>query len=182
MQNMISKKIKKYLFSFVLLGLVGCSSPDFSDLTMYIEDTRKAQKGRIDPLPQFKPFGLYEYSASQHRDPFTTWIDESLSSDTVRQASQGPQPNFNRRKELLERFPLDALRMVGVLSRDEGQWAIVKAPDGMVYRVQEGNYIGQNHGKITTLQEDGISLTELLPDGLGGWQERAAALKLEDGA
>jgi len=182
MKIITDKKIKKYLSSFVLLGLVACSSPDITDLTVYIEETRKAQKGRIEPLPQFKPFGLYEYNANKYRDPFITWVDSSESRKTVTRISKGPQPNFNRRKELLEKFPLDALRMVGMLSRKEGQWAIVKAPDGMVYRVQKGNYIGQNHGKITLLQEEGISLTELLPDGLGGWQERAAGLRLEDGA
>lgn len=180
MQRMINFQINKTLYSLILLALMGCSVSDISDLTMYVEETRNAQKGRIEPLPQFKPFGLYEYNANRYRDPFTQWVDASQSHESVKRVSKGPQPNFNRRKELLEKFPLDALRMVGILSRNEGRWAIVKAPDGMVYRVQKGNYMGQNHGKIIVLKEEGLSLTELLPDGLGGWQERAAALILEN--
>ena len=172
---------RKLLYSLVWLGVVGCSTPDITDLTVFVEETRTAQKGRIEPLPQFKPFGLYEYSASKHRDPFSKWVDASQAQESINRVSKGPQPNLNRRKELLEKFPLDSLRMVGILSREDGKWAIVKAPDGMVYRVQEGNYIGQNHGKITLLKEEGISLQELLPDGLGGWQERGAALSLADG-
>ncbi len=160
--------------------LAACTNTDVSDLESFVEETRRSQKGRIDPLPQFKPFGTYEYSAGDYRDPFSPWEDINEAANERRGVSKGPQPDFDRRKELLENFPLDSLRMVGTLAQADGSWAIVKAPDGMVYRVREGNFLGQNHGKVLQLREEKIELRELVPDGLGGWQERSAFLTLVD--
>ena len=70
--------------------------------------------------------------------------------------------------------------MVGTLSQKNGVWAIIKAPDGLVYRVKRNNYLGQNYGRITKISEDKVELTEIVPDGLGGWQERSASLVLAD--
>ena len=70
--------------------------------------------------------------------------------------------------------------MVGTLSQKNGMWAIIKAPDGLVYRVTRNNYMGQNYGRITKISEDKVELTEIVPDGLGGWQERSASLVLAD--
>lgn len=163
-----------------VFGLTACSNADVKDLEQFVEETRAAQKGRIDPLPQFKPFETFVYSAVTMRAPFMPWRDETAESNRSNRTASGPQPDFNRRKELLEKFPLDSLRMVGTLAREDGQWAIVQAPDGMVYRVKEGNYLGQNHGKILKLGEQKLEVLELVPDGLGGWQERQAALALQE--
>ena len=87
---------------------------------------------------------------------------------------------MNRRREALEAFPLDALKMVGTLAQKDGVWAIIKAPDGLVYRVTRNNYLGQNYGRITKISEDKVELVEIVPDGLGGWQERRASLVLAE--
>jgi len=155
-----------------------CSSYDTSDLQQFVEETRAAQKGRIDPLPPYKAFETYAYAASNLRDPFTPWRDEREQQQVAKGATDGPQPDFNRRKEALEGYPLDTLRMVGTLARDDGEWAIIRGPDGVVHRVKQGNYLGQNHGKIIALREDRIDLKEIVPDGLGGWLERDASLTL----
>lgn len=160
------------------IGLAGCTNPDVHDLEQFVEETRAAQKGRIDPLPQFKPFETYAYSATQMRDPFAVWRDPSDAPQASKGNGTGLQPDMTRRKEALESFPLDSLRMVGTLSRTDGRWVIIRAPDGLVHRVKEGNYLGQNHGKIIALNEDRIDLKEIVPDGLGGWQERQAVLTL----
>lgn len=162
------------------LGLAACSNTELNDLEQFVEETRTAQKGRIDPLPQFKPFETFVYSAVTMRAPFAPWVDDTVEANRGSRTASGPQPDFNRRKELLEKFPLDSLRMVGTLAREDGQWAIVQAPDGMVYRVKEGNYLGQNHGKILKLGEQKLEVMELVPDGLGGWQERQAGLALQE--
>jgi type IV pilus assembly protein PilP len=160
------------------LVLSACTSYDTSDLERFVEETRAAQKGRIDPLPQFKPFATYSYGSGALRDPFAPWQDESQKTRVTKAPGQGLQPDFNRRKEPLEAYPLDSLRMVGTLSRDDGQWAIIRAPDGVVHRIKPGNYIGQNHGKVIDLAESRIELKEIVPDGLGGWQERQAYVTL----
>jgi type IV pilus assembly protein PilP len=170
---------RAYLLALLAaLMTAGCSSSDISDLEQYVEETRASQVGRIDPLPQFKPFDTYAYSADSIRDPFVPWRDIADVAQTKRTAGTGPQPDFDRRKELLEKFPLDSLRMVGRLQREDGDWAIIRAPDGMVYRVKQGNYLGQNHGKIVSMADQSIGIVELIPDGLGGWTERQASLTI----
>jgi len=46
--------------------------------------------------------------------------------------------------------------------------------------VLSGNYLGQNDGRITTIEPSRISVTEIVPDGLGGYMERTAALALNE--
>ena len=87
---------------------------------------------------------------------------------------------MNRRKEALEDFPLDALKMVGTLSRGKQVWAVVQAPDGSVHRVQKGNFAGQNFGKIKSVSEEKIDLVELIQGALGEWIEREASLSIQE--
>jgi type IV pilus assembly protein PilP len=47
-----------------------------------------------------------------------------------------------------------------------------------VHRVQVGAYLGQAEGRITEISPSKISVVELVPDGVGGYMERAAALAL----
>ncbi len=168
------------LIACMLVMVTACSSPDLHDLEQFVEDTRNSQRGRVEPLPQFRPFETYQYSAVHLRDPFAPWRNESNEEDQRTSSTLGPKPDFDRRKELLERYPLDSLKMVGTLSKDGENWAIIIAPDSMVYRVKEGNHLGQNHGKIVLLAEERLGVKELVPDGLGGWTEREAFLTLAD--
>ena len=86
----------------------------------------------------------------------------------------------NRRKQVLEQFPLDALDMVGTIGEGGGLVALVMAPDKVTYRVRPGIYMGQAEGRVTTVTTDRIDLVELVPDGAGGWLERPASIALDD--
>lgn len=162
----------------VSVSLTGCASEDNLDLQEYIQKIKTSQKGRIDPLPDFKPFETYAYSAGNEKDPFVPWSVVNDASKAERSVSNGIQPDMDRRREILEQFPLDSLKLAGNLEKDGELWAIIKAPDSMVYRVKEGNHMGQNHGRIIRMVEGKIELTEIMPDGLGGWMERPAYLNL----
>src|SRR5690606_40809535 len=65
----------------------------------------------------------------------------------------GPRPDSNRRKQVLEQFPLDSLDMVGTLHTGASMVALVMAPDKVTYRVSPGVYLGQNDGRGTSVQE-----------------------------
>ncbi|MGI9319953.1 MAG: pilus assembly protein PilP, partial [Thiogranum sp.] len=135
---------------------------------------------RIDPLPEFTPFETHLYEASGERDPFTPPV-YSVPKTPVGQASgNGITPDFNRSREPLESEPLDSLRMVGTLERQNNSWALVRMSDSTIHRVKPGNFMGQNHGKIVQITESELALTEIVPDGLGGWMERQAALALSE--
>ena len=170
------------VITVALLGLMiaGCSGDNLSDLRSFVQAEKAKPGGRVEPIPEVKPFESFTYKVNGRKSPFQPW---GLSGDVAKttQASVGGlHPDTSRRREALEAFPLDTLRMVGTLSQKNGMWAIVKAPDGLVYRVTRNNYLGQNYGRITKISEDKVELTEIVPDGLGGWQERRASLVLAD--
>jgi len=49
-----------------------------------------------------------------------------------------------------------------------------------VHRVAVGEHMGQAEGKITAISPSKISLTEIVPDSLGGYMERPAGLALNE--
>lgn len=164
--------------SLVSAGLVGCVSDDLSDLEQFVEVQRNKPPEPIEPLPEIRVYRYYEYNETAIRDPFVPLrqmvIDEALGPES----SNGIRPDTNRRRELLEQFPLDSLDMVGTLERREEVFGLVASSDGTIHPVQEGNYLGQDFGRITGIFDDRIELVEIVPDGLGGWLERDNAIAL----
>jgi len=162
------------------VGLTACSS-DISDLHQFVETAKTTQKPKVSPLPEIKPYETFSYSTSHLKDPFEPFA-AARPAKTVQASSGkksgGPKPIEGRPREALESFPLDVLRMVGILEQNSVVWALLKGGDGTIHRVRTGNYIGQNHGKIIKIAEDKISLVEIVPDGLGDWIERPASLAL----
>jgi type IV pilus assembly protein PilP len=155
------------------LGVTACSSAD-DDLARFIEDTKKEPGGRVEPLPEVKPYETFNYSAAELRSPFLP------SSPGSSAGSAGLRPDAKRNREFLEQFPLDTLKMVGTLKLTGRVYGLVKTKDGLVHRVSVGNYLGQADGKITDITPSKITLTEIVPDGLGGYMERPAGLALNE--
>lgn len=162
------------------LLLTACTGGDhLDDLRAYVAEVKARKHGRVEPLPEIKPHETFLYQAYDLRDPFAP-APFSQPATVTATASNGIRPDMNRRREPLEEFPLDTLRMVGTLERDQERWGLVQARDGTVHRLKVGNYIGQNYGKIVAISEQEISLVEIVPDGLGGWTERKAALAINE--
>jgi type IV pilus assembly protein PilP len=161
-------------------GLTACGDSNTEDLRSYVEEVKSRQHARIEPLPEFAPYETHLYQAAGDRDPFTAPVYSAPRSKAAQAAGDGISPNFNRAREPLEAEPLDSLRMVGTLERNGSSWALVRMNDSTIHRVKPGNYIGQNHGKIISISESEMGVTEIVPDGLGGWMERQAALALSE--
>ena len=161
-------------------GLTACSDNNTEDLTSYVEEVKSRQQARIEPLPEFTPYETHLYQAAGDRDPFTAPVYSAPRSNVAQASGDGISPNFNRAREPLEAEPLDSLRMVGTLERNGNSWALVRMSDSTIHRVKPGNYLGQNHGKIIRVTESELGVTEIVPDGLGGWMERQAALALSE--
>lgn len=155
------------------LLLVACGG-DMSDLQEYIADVKQRPGGRIEPLPQIKPYETFRYRADNRRSPF---IPDQR--DTNEGRTDGPKPIENRNKEYLEQFPLDTLAMVGTLEREGRTFGLVQTQDGLVHRVVPGNYVGQNDGRIMVIDEGGIQVEELVPDGIGGFFKRTAEIGID---
>lgn len=155
------------------LVVAGCSS-DGEDLRDFVRNADKSLPRKIEPLPAVKPFEPFAYTGFELPDPFRP-------RKAASRGGGGPAPDLNRRREPLEAFPLDQLRMVGTLERSGELFALVRA-DRTLYRVSRGNYLGQNFGQITEINEAGIKLKEIVQDGAGDWAERQASLSLIDDA
>lgn len=151
-----------------LLGvLAGCSSRD-SDLDRFIETTKKEPGGHVEPLPEVKPYEAFVYADKDLRSPFVPGGTQTT----------GVRPDSGRNREYLEQFSLDTLKMVGTLNLSGSHFGLVQTRDGRVHRVMVGEHMGQNDGKITDITPSKIALVEIIPDGLGGYLERPAALAL----
>ena len=164
--------LKRTMLCLSLLSLGGCSQ-DISDLQTFIAETKTAHVGSVKPIPQFKPYESFSYSAAELRDPFVATVD--IEEDETTKTSL-LNPDSTRPKQPLEAFPLDTLSMVGTLEQNEQQWGLIKDPQDIVHRVQVGHYMGESEGRITLIDESAIYLVEIVPDGIGGYIERDASI------
>jgi len=161
------------------IGLSGCAEQSMDDLKLYVKDVMARPGKPPEPLPPIEPYEIYTYSSSEGIDPFQPFfVAPPEVTDSKADQGNGLKPDVNRNREELEAHPLDALRMMGTLERDGETWGIVRAPDAVIHRIKVGNYLGQNHGKIIEISEEQIGLSEIVPDGQGGWVERDASLAL----
>ena len=151
-----------------LVGLAGCSSAD-SDLQQFIKQTEQQPGGPVPPLPEVKPYETFVYDDQNLRSPFVP--SQAPGFNSVR-------PDAKRPREYLEQFSLDTLKMVGTIKIGGTTYGLVQTKDGIVHRVTVGNYMGQNDGHINDITPSKIDLTEIVPDGLGGYMKRPAALGL----
>jgi type IV pilus assembly protein PilP len=167
------------LLALATAALAGCvrgvtSTPgDAPNLEEWVANVKARPAPPLEPLPVMQQFETFEYAAQDLRDPFSTAFGRDAGGT-------GPRPDANRRKHVLEQFPLDSLDMVGTLHSGGQIVGLVMAPDKVTYRVVPGTYMGQNDGRVTSVHEDRIELVELVPDGAGGWLERPATIALED--
>jgi len=169
--------------ALAIVVLTGCSGGKMDDLQKEIADIKASSKGKVPPLPEFTPVESFAYSANNLGDPFVAWeVKAAKAVEMQRKTGQGGglQPNFDRRRESLEAFPLDALIMQGTLRREKEYAALIKSPDGLVSRVVKGNYLGQNHGRVVAIYPDRVEITEIVPDGMGGWLPRQASLAIAE--
>jgi Tfp pilus assembly protein PilP len=157
----------------IALVLSGCTR-GMSDLQDWVGQ-EKAKKGApIPPLPVIKTFETFLYAAQDQRDPFSPSTTE-LQPTSV---SNGPRPDEDRVKQPLEMFALDSLKMVGTVGSAAGMEVLIKDPGGVIHRVHQNEYMGQNYGRVTAIGEDHIDLVELVSNGNGGWMERPASIAL----
>ena len=162
-------------------ALAACSGEQHSDLKKELNEMTKDLRGRVDPLPQVRPYEPVPYQAENEIDPFRPGrIEVAVAGGAGGAPSAGgKQPDLDRPKEPLEAFPLESIQMVGSLTQGRETFGLVKAGPNL-YRVRKGNYMGQNFGVITGIDEVQISLKELIQEGSGEWVERASALQLQE--
>jgi type IV pilus assembly protein PilP len=168
----------------ILAGLVvasallsGCGGgQEHADLREFMEEVKQRPAGPVEPLPSFEQVPPFAYQASDMRSPF----DPPVVLKRVERAEGGVQvtPDLSRVKQYLEQFPVGSLTMVGTLSQGDRLFALIRDGEGGVHRVARGDYMGTDHGKVQRIGENELELIEIVPDGTGGWVERARTVTL----
>ena len=138
-----------------------------------IDEAKKRPGGPVESLPEIKPYETFAYDATSVRSPFVPGAPAAA-------VNAGLRPDSRRNREFLEQFSLDTLKMVGTLDLGGHNFGLVQTRDGLVHRVLPGNYLGQNDGRIMSITTSKINLVEIVPDGVGGYIERPAALGLTE--
>lgn len=160
------------------LFLSGCGGGEHQDLKEELKKLTSDMRGKVAPLPVVRPYEPVPYKAFDLADPFGSAKIE-LVTKTAARSGGGNKPDLNRPKEPLEAFPLESVKMVGMLQQGKQVFALVRA-QASVYRVKAGNYIGQDFGVITRITDDQIQLRELVQDATGDWAERVSTLQLQE--
>lgn len=170
--------MKKILVIAALAALAGCGGEEHGDLKQELHSLTKDLRGRVDPLPQVRPYEPVPYTAEGMVDPFRPdRIDVAQRQLTASVSGTRIDKERDRPKEPLEAFPLESIQMMGTITQFKETFGLVKAGPNL-YRVKKGNYLGQNFGVVTGIDESQISLKELIQDGAGEWIERTSALQL----
>jgi len=167
-------KVRVITCAMVTLVVAGCGGESHQDLRAWMQEQGKGAKGKLDPLPQVRPYEPFTYNAFDLPDPFKPRKIEPVKSGGAL------APDLNRRKEPLEAFPLESLQMVGTMQRGRATFALVRTTDRDIYQVRVGNYLGQNFGVIIGISDSEIRLKELVQDGGGDWTERSSTLQLAE--
>ncbi len=166
------------LLAGVLL-LTGCGrGDDLTDLKRWVAEVQARPRPPIEPLPEFRPYESFSYSAANLRSPFEPPVEvKPLAAGS---SNKDVKPDPHRVREYLEEFSFDALQMVGTITRDDGiLWALISDSEGSIHRVKIGNYLGRNHGRIIEVSETAVNVIEIVVDGKGGYVERPRSLTLK---
>ena len=160
--------------------LAACGAEQ-EELSGWMEQQRREVKPNVTPLTPPKKFTPQGYTALNGVEPFSTQKLTVALKQEARQPNSLLAAEINRRKDPLEAYPLDSMRMVGSVTKNGRPYALLRV-DNLLYQVKQGDYIGQNYGKITKISETDVSLREIVQDAAGEWIERASALQLQEKA
>ncbi|QEL57918.1 pilus assembly protein PilP [Chromobacterium paludis] len=166
-------KILPLLLPILLLS--GCGSAGDDDLRAWMAASSQGLRGQIEPLPQVQAYKPFTYQAYDLLDPFNP---QKLQAG--RSHNSANAPDLKRPREALENYDLDKLAMVGTLKRAGQTFALIRTPEGAIYRVQAGNYVGTNYGKIVSIDEGEVKLAETVEDLNGEWVQRDSSLYLAE--
>jgi type IV pilus assembly protein PilP len=167
----------KPLKCIVALALLSGCEAKVDDLQVFIAEVKQTTNVSIEPYPEFDTKPTFIYSADTMRSPFQRPRNTGVEVQIASQPNCA-QPDFNRTKQPLEKFGIDALSITGVFQSNGKKWALIQSNTGSLFKATIGDYLGLFFGKIDTIQNGTVSFTEMLPDGAGCWQKKQATLTM----
>jgi type IV pilus assembly protein PilP len=166
----------------VVAALSGCDWSSQTEIQQWMNETRQNLKPNVQPVPEPKDFTPQAYDSKAQVDPFDGQkiVMAVARQQQARASASNIKPDLDRRRETLEGFPLDQVRMVGMMRQSGSNVALLES-NGSTHMVRVGNYVGQNFGLITRISETELQLKEIVQDAAGEWVERPARLELQEG-
>ena len=161
------------------LLLAACSDSDVREVRDWMAQVQRDTKPSVKKLAEPKDFIPYAYEQKDAVDPFN---QNKLLGELAKAAESSNNPNrpdMTRPKELLETFPLDTMKMVGVIQKGGVTYGLVQI-DKNVYQVKSGMRVGQNYGLVTRVAENAIDIREVVQDAGGDWVDRMSRLELQE--
>jgi len=166
--------------TILLLVLAGCGDSDVQEVRTWMKQVDAQTRVKVPPLAEPKVFIPFAYVNKEEPDPFNP---NKLLAELAKQAAQGGgsglHPDTQRRKELLESYPLDTIQMVGTIEKKGVMYAVLQV-DRAVHQVVKGQHLGQNFGVVTSIDENSVNLKEIVQDATGDWVERLSKLELQE--
>lgn len=176
--------MKPRLFSVALLSgvLAACSGGDHEDLRQWMKENTKDLRGNIPKLPEVKPYEPIAYDTEAMLDPFKpSKIEPESKNRQGAGKAGGMQPDFDAREirnSVLEKYPLESLKMIGYMNLNGRPIAVIQAEQS-VKQVRVGEYMGLDFGMVTQISEGEVTVREMVQDSAGDWMERTNSLYLQ---
>lgn len=175
---MIRHPYQWMLTAVAVSALTACGGEQ-EELRAWMEQQRHEVQPNVPPLSPPQKFNPQAYLGADGIEPFSVQKLAGALKQEAKQPNSAVASELNRRKEPLEAFPLDSMTMVGSVTKQGVQFALLKV-DGLLYQVKAGEYLGQNYGKILKITETEITLREIVQDAAGEWVERPTSLQLQE--
>lgn len=160
--------------------LSACGDGGVQEIKQWMEDVRRQTPVSSQKIAEPKKFTPFVYAGKDEIDPFSpVKLSAALAKQLAANSSGALKPDLERRREPLESFPLDSVKMVGTLEKPGLSYALLQV-DKAIFQVKLGNYIGQNFGMVTRITESEVEIKEIVRDASGEWVERKAKLELQE--
>ena len=162
----------------VAVLLAGCGDSDEQEVRQWMKQIDAESHVAVPPLAPPKTFIPVVYASNGAVDPFNP---NKLLVGLAKAANRGGgvRPDMERRKELLESYPLDTVKMVGTLQKGGVIYALLQI-DRAVHQVRAGQHVGQNVSLITGVSDNAVNIKEIVQDAAGDWVERMSKLELQE--
>lgn len=138
------------------------------------------------PTQEQSPAGLgmqVQLSAYRSREASAAFVPSRVEPERVR-----PVPGFSRspfepsplmpHRQYLQTLSLDQFEMIGSLARRQVRFALLQVA-GVVHRLQVGDPLGRDKGRIVRIEEQQVEITEEVFVAGKGWVERRRTLSLK---
>lgn len=152
--------------AFIAFFLSACGERHTRDLREYVDELQaKAVASENRNIPTSIPGPpVVTYNSEKLRSPF---------QDIVVTPAKGTPSNP------ITGYSLKLLHLVGILKKNDKDWAVIQVPDGKIYLLTIGDVIGDHYDKISKIAIDHVEVQQAIQDESGTTQ-KTVILQLKD--